>query len=447
MSLSFASLSVHGFVTSVGAYVGLGSLLAVALLVILYFAHARETATLRERLDEAQQRISGLESRIAQLMQMQASQRGRGPVAPAPAPATVAPPVAVRAPGAPQGSVRRVPNPATAAAGAAAPVAALGAVPSPARTTAAPPSAPAGVAGPALASATRMIPDATGTGASDDTMFVPAAAAANGKPGEHTAVLAAAPAAPSAVAAASARVASASPRVAVAPPPRVQIGEDQHEHADAPATAAGSRRVRRIGGNPQSPTVSLPAFDDQSVGGGRFSGALLPVIIAGVAVIVIIAGLIVITNSGGGTTTGNVNHHNGSNAGATGQTLHNKKPVATPFSAASYKVAVLNGTAQAGLAGDVGNKLIADGYKKGNITNAASQTEGLTLVYYVKSNANKIAAEHVAKALTLPASRVHKAGPSVIQSCKISPTGASLGSCTAQVIVSVGQDRVTLATG
>jgi hypothetical protein len=45
MSFSLASISVHGFVNSVGAYVGLGSLLAVALLVILYFAHARETAT------------------------------------------------------------------------------------------------------------------------------------------------------------------------------------------------------------------------------------------------------------------------------------------------------------------------------------------------------------------------------------------------------------------
>jgi hypothetical protein len=444
MSLSFASLSVHGFVNSVGAYVGLGSLLAVALLVILYFAHARETATLRDRLDEAHQRISGLEGRIAQLMQMQSSQRARGPVAPVPAAA--APPVAARPAGIPQGSVRRVPNPATAAGGAAAaPAAGLAAAAPPARAATAVPSAPAGVAGPALASATKLIPDAAGP-ASDDTMYVPAAAAANGKAGEHTAVLAAAPA-PQPAAAASARVASASPRVAAAPP-RMQIGADQQDDVDAPATvAAGRPRVRRIGGNPQSPTVSLPSFDDQSVGGGRrFSGALLPLIIAGVAVIVIIAGLIVITNRGGATTSGNVSHGS-TGAATTGQALHNKKPAKTPFSAASYRVAVLNGTAQSGLAGDVGSKLVADGFKKGNITNAASQTEALTSVYYVGSSANKIAAQHVAKALTLPPSRVHKAGTKVIQSCTISATGASLGSCGAQVIVSVGQDRVNLATG
>lgn len=438
MSLSSASISVHGFVTSVGAYVGLGSLLAVALLVILYFAHARETATLRDRLDEAQQRISGLEGRIAQLMQMQASQRGRGPVTPAPAP--VAPPVAVRAPGAPQGSVRRVPNPATAAAGA---VTALPGGATPAPSAAALPAAPAGSAGPALASATKLIPDPGTSGAPDDTIFVSAAAAANGKAGEPTSVLAAP--APQPALAASARVASASPRGAVAPPPRVQIGAE-HDDADAPATAAGgSSRVRRIGGNPQSPTVSLPTFDDESVGGGRFSGAVLPLLVAAVAVAVIIAGLIVITNSGGGTTTGNVNHGN-TTAATTGQSLHNKKPTAKPFSAASYTVAVLNGTAQEGLAGDVGNKLVAAGFKKGNITNAASQTESFTAVFYVRSSA-KVAAQHVAATLKLPPTRVHKAGPAVLQSCTISATGASLGSCSAQVIVSVGQDRENLTTG
>ena len=440
MSLSFASLSVHGFVNSVGAYVGLGSIVAVALLVLLYFAHARETATLRDRLDEAQQRISGLEGRIGQLMQMQASQRGRapGPVAPAP-------PVPVRAAGAPQGSVRRVPNPATAAAAAtAAPAAGLAATATPPRPAGLTPAAPAGMAGPALASATKLIPDPAATGEPDDTMFVPAAAVANGKAAaEHTAVLAAAKQTPAA--AASARAASASPRGAVAAPPRMQIGGEP-DGAEAAATAAGGAgRIRRIGGNPQTTTV-LPVFDDESVGGrGRFSGALLPILIAGIAVIVIIAGLIVISNSGG-STSGNVNHSN-TNAATTGQSLHNKKTAPAPFSAADFKVAVLNGTAQSGLAGDIGTKLARAGYKKGNITNAASQTEGLTFVYYVPGKANKLAAQHVAKALALPPSRVRKAGKSVLQSCAISATGTSLGSCGAQLIVSVGQDRVSLATG
>ena len=91
-----SALSIHNFVNSVGAYVGLGSILAVALLVLLYFAHARETATLRDRLEEAQHRIGGLEGRVAQLMQAQAAAARRvpGPAPVTPAPASVRPAVA-----------------------------------------------------------------------------------------------------------------------------------------------------------------------------------------------------------------------------------------------------------------------------------------------------------------------------------------------------------------
>jgi hypothetical protein len=437
MTVPFA-ISIHSFVNSVGAYVGFASIVAVAILVLLYFAHARETATLRDRLEEAQQRISGLEARIGQLMQMQ--QRGARPAGPAP----VAPPVPVRQPGAPQGSVRRVPNPATAAGVAtAAPAVALAQAAVQPRTTAAAPSAPAGVGGPALASATRAIPDTAPGGAPDDTMFVAPAAATNGKTDpEHTAVLAKATPA----AAAAARPASASPRAAV-PPPRMQIGADEPVAAGTPA---GGSKVRRIGGHPEPAAVPLPAFDDESVGGGRFSGAILPLVIAAIAAAVIIVGLIVISNSGGGTPSGNVGHGNNTTAGTTGQTLHKKHTVTAPFSAAKVTVAVLNGTAQQGLAGDVGKKLTADGYKQGNVTNAASQTDSSTFVYFVSkgaaTKANRIAAQHVAKALALPPSRVRAAGAGVIQSCTITDTGASLGSCRANVIVSVGQDRVNLAS-
>jgi hypothetical protein len=438
MTLPFA-LSIHNFVNSVGSYVGLGSIVAVAILVLLYFAHARETATLRDRLDEAQQRISGLEARIGALLQAQPRARAV-PTAP------VAPPVPVRPPGAAQGSVRRMPNPATAAAAAnAAPAAGLAAAASP--RPAAVPAAPAGVGAPALASATRAIPDLAQTGAPDDTVFVPAAAVANGRAEEHTAVLAA-PRPAVAAAAAGARPASASPRGGVASPPRMQIGA---EEAAAAATAAGaSPKVRRIGGHPEPAAVSLPAFDDDSVGGGRFSGVLLPLVIAVIAVGVIIAGLVVITNSGNSTTSGNVNHNNTS-AGTTGQALHRKHSTAVPFVASRVTVAVLNGTAQHGLAGDVGKKLAAAGYRQGNITNASSQTEPSTFVYFVRrgaaTRANRVAAQHVARALALPLARVKRAGAGVIQSCTISATGASLGSCRANVIVSVGQDRVTLASG
>ncbi len=204
--------------------------------------------------------------------------------------------------------------------------------------------------------------------------------------------------------------------------------------------------MRRIGGNKQPPAPVLPSFDEPT-GGRRRSGRVLPLLIGGVALAVIIAGLIVITNTGGGTTTGQVGH---TNASQTGAGLHNKKTTPVPFKPAKVTVAVLNGTAQSGLAGDVGNKLVSDGYKKGNITNAASQTEGQTLVYYIPgaaAKANKLAAHHVATALSLSTTRIRPAGRIVRQACAISASGAALGSCTANVIVSVGQDRVNLASG
>ncbi len=171
-------------------------------------------------------------------------------------------------------------------------------------------------------------------------------------------------------------------------------------------------------------------------------------LIGGIALVVIIAGLIVITNSGGGSTTGQVGHND--NSSQTGAGLHKQHQAAQTFNAANDTVAVLNGTAQSGLAGDVGTKLAGKGFKKGNITNGASQTQALTFVYYVPgaaARANKVAAQHVAKALALSPSRVRAAGSSVRQSCAISPTGTALGSCNANVIVSVGQDRENLASG
>ncbi len=61
-TLPFA-LSVHHFISSVGADAGFAALIAVALLVLLYFSQARETATLRKRAEEAGQRVRGTRGR------------------------------------------------------------------------------------------------------------------------------------------------------------------------------------------------------------------------------------------------------------------------------------------------------------------------------------------------------------------------------------------------
>ena len=228
----------------------------------------------------------------------------------------------------------------------------------------------------------------------------------------------------------------------------MQLGPDAAlTAATAAGASAGGDRVRRIGANKQPPAPVLPPSTSPS--GGRFSGRVLPLLIGGIALVVIIAGLIVITNTGGG---------DDNSARSATPTPARPVPVCTssrqtpvPFNAAKVTVAVLNGTAQSGLAGDVGTKLVGEGYKKGNITNAASQTEGLTFVYYTPgaaAKANKVAAQHVATALSLSPTRVRRRWPAACSR----PARSALperpwAPAHANVIVSVGQDRVNLATG
>src|SRR5664279_4351955 len=79
MTIPYA-LSVSHFINSVGADAGFAAIIGLAILVLLYFAQARETATLRDQAADHADHVQHLEYRIAQLA------RGGVP-APAPAPA------------------------------------------------------------------------------------------------------------------------------------------------------------------------------------------------------------------------------------------------------------------------------------------------------------------------------------------------------------------------
>ena len=144
------AFSVHHFVTQVGAYVGFAAVVGLALMVLLFFAHARETATLRRRAEESDERVDRLESYVEQLARMgaaaaQSAAAVRAGVTPPPASATRV---------APAGRV------APRAAAAAAAVSVSRVVPGPVigQREPAPTFAPAGVGAPALASATKLIP-------------------------------------------------------------------------------------------------------------------------------------------------------------------------------------------------------------------------------------------------------------------------------------------------
>src|ERR1700722_16349169 len=121
------AFSVHHFVNSVGADAGFAAIIGLAILVLLYFAQARETKSLREQSYDAAERVQQLELNVAALSRAQ------------PAPAGVA----------------AVPAPAPAPAGFSRPTAAT--------PFAAVPVAPAGVGAPALTAATRLIPASEGT--------------------------------------------------------------------------------------------------------------------------------------------------------------------------------------------------------------------------------------------------------------------------------------------
>ncbi len=131
-SISFA-ISIHKFVSSTGADAGFAAIIGLAILILLYFAQARETATLREQAAEAAGRVgaAGGPDRRARAP----GARGRRAAAPRrPRPA------AMRA--AATGGGRRE--------GGARPRVHIG--------------PPAGVAAPALAAATRLIPLPTDNG-------------------------------------------------------------------------------------------------------------------------------------------------------------------------------------------------------------------------------------------------------------------------------------------
>lgn len=59
------AFSLHTIASSVAADLGFAALLGLAILVLLFFAQARETATLRRRADELSERIAALEGRLA----------------------------------------------------------------------------------------------------------------------------------------------------------------------------------------------------------------------------------------------------------------------------------------------------------------------------------------------------------------------------------------------
>ena len=397
MAMTPFAFSVHNFISSIGADAGFAAIIGLAVLVLLYFAHARETANLREEADLLTERLQRAEARVAQLSRAQA------------APARVTAPV----------------TQATAHALLA-------------------PFAPMGMGAPALAAATHVVP-------LPEPFAVPDAEEPEPEP-------VAAPVAAMAMAGVAAPppryplpgpVPAPSP-VTAAPADSTDLG------VPAPATAAGGNGAGHQPASPP-PASTEPSWSGQisaSRGAAPAGGGLPPlgqlpplepkrrrsrigrgvtialVALAAVALAVVVFALTSV----------------GSNKPTTGTSTSNAPGPAHSRTAATFKpssvtVAVLNGTSTNQLAHRIGQKLAAQGYRDGTLATAANQTHATTVVGYTDGAnrhtraANRTDALHVAQALGLRHSAVQAVDQSALQvACP------AAGFCTANVVVTVGAD-------
>ena len=385
-----SAFSVHHFINSVGSDAGFASIIGLAVLVLLYFAQARETASLREQAYEWGQQVQQLEGRVAQLSrQQQAPPAGSG-----------------AGPGAQAGTVAAGPvGGSIASAGLGSPVPA--GAPAHAYWLAGAPAAPAGVGAPALTAATKLIPTSD-TGVLQPALAAPVAAPE--QPLEATSVLAPPPATAAGGANGAAheqlpsRPVAAAP-AAVTPPPRMPP-------QPGPSASPGRRPVPPPRG--QSPRASSR---------GRRTIAILVVVLALAAVVV---GLLILTSGGGSKKVAS------KSAGANAQAAHrHSKPAALKPSSAT--VAVLNGTAASGLAHRIAVKLGGVGYKQGTVATAADQTHTATVVAYMPGHKQDAAA--VASSLKLGPASVQPVDQNT-QAVACPPPAA----CAATVVVTVGSD-------
>jgi hypothetical protein len=540
--LSVIALSINGGIKTLGSYAGLAAVVALALLALLYFAHARELKRLREWIEhEAQRPRAPAPPRVGVPAPAPASRPAPVPPSPGPlgtgvAPAPATPLLATTVEG-----VRRVPLPGAVAAGGtmvlpggASPNAAdattinepggLDEAPSPASAPQAPRLVAERVAGQEPGSAhdvgeglvigrakgvairlsdplvsgrhARVAPDGGGValedlGSTNGTFLNGAqlsapAVLSNGdriRLGESEFVYEDLPVAPppaptdmvgSAAAAGDgqevppfepgdgeevlppeqgddageAQGSSAAVPLLATPIPERTLGlEDQGAGeassalpplppapaappAPRPAPPAGTGAVRL----PPAPITRMsrggPSGDgradesprqgrhlrgwDPRLPGGMAEGRRL--MLAGiVAALAAIAVVVVLLGSGGPKRTPS------SPASATSS--------ATAPARSSITVAVLNGTTSTGLAGRVSKTLVTDGFAKGVVADAPSQTAATTTVGYTAGN--KVPADEVARALRVGATRV-------VPVTSANDAAASSGGARPQVVVTIG---------
>ncbi len=420
--LPFA-FSVQHFISSVGADAGFASIIGLAVLVLLYFAQARETATLREQAAEAAKRVAQLEARLGQVsrqpMGSAVPHAGQSSAQPPTSPPSgqvtpppggqVTPPPSTRRPATAASravpSASPSPSPGQAQSQPHAPVQSSPAQPEPPRATPASvtssgPGAPAGTGAPPMSAATRLIPGAEAP-ASRGTQQ-------EESPNEQT--------------------------IVGSPPPVTPAGGGNGTTGSpltrqpAPAGIPGPGRTA-TGAAPRRPAVPRGTQPPSSGRGRRVIAAVVTLLAAALVVVA----LLVLTSSGGSTSSSTGSSNAASNSPPPPHHASRRSAV----SPSSVTVAVLNGTATSGLAHNVAVKLGSGGYKQGTVATAADQTRTATTVAYLPGHRRDAAA--VASALKLAPSSVAPVDAGT-QAVACPPPAA----CNATVVVTVGSDLTNL---
>jgi hypothetical protein len=410
------ALSVHGFIDKVGADAGFAAIIGVALVVIMLFVHARETASLRTRAEDAEDRVEYLERAVEQLGRVatqatqlaQAAQAQSGHARPGVAAAPAAARTATAA--------RPVPAPAVAAAyaGAAAQPRTLGPPPQL-------PAAPFMTGGPALSSATRLLPEpgaASSNGHVNGTAVVPPPA-----PAPAPSVPPASPAAPgpSTVAAGAP---TPMPQIPSLPRPSDPRGDTEPPRSRQADT--GSRAPRRNYGH---------VAETKSA-----SRRIVPVLAAVLLVAVIAVAAVLVLNrhhSKGAGRSSDVTHTRSSTTTSTTKSGKKHKRAVT-VDPRSVTVAVLNGTTTANFAADISQRLGKLGFQQGKTANFSSSTLTTTTIGFVPGNRPQALA--VAKALKVKYSNVVQVNPTTKQ--LVCP---ATGACADDVFVVLGTDLASSA--
>jgi LytR cell envelope-related transcriptional attenuator len=374
--LSFA-FSIHNFISSVGADAGFAAIVGLAVLVLLYFAHARETANLREEAALLTQRLHQAEARVVQLTRSQ-SAAAPGPSAPA------------------------VREPEFAA------------------------FAPAFTAAPALGSATRMVsatapPSVTPPSRLPVALPVPAMAGVAVGASEPPAI-ATSPAPP--VAPAPPPVPPRSPL----PAPATSAGGNGASRAagtPAPVSAESDPPARALAASRPVTSRPLPPLQVRRARHSSRLGRGVVAALVALAAVAVAVVLFAVTSVGSP-------RHSGAASSNTSSANH---AGAAAFKPSMVTVAVLNGTAINQLAHRIAAKLAGLGYKDGTIATAPNQTETSTVVSYLSGGRDRTDALHVATALGLRRSAVQPIDQSTLQVACPTTSG-----CPANVVVTVGSN-------